>query len=222
MRQQLLTLNRNGALAKVLGDGDQAAGQLVVNDLFKASKIGERISDQALKGKQGLASAAFAAGAGMRLITNPLAFVGEAAGIFAMGRVMRQKWFLNSLLQPRYSAGLLGTTGGRRLLQKGQRAGADLDGVSPLGLELRERVAQETRAIVASLEAQQADEDTRKAAAEFVETNIRQPISQLGQQAAPVVQDIRQQIPDAAAAAQQMNPLRQVEQNKLLGIGANQ
>ena len=222
MRQQLLTLNRNGALAKVLGDGDQAAGQLVVNDLFKASKIGERISDQALKGKQGLASAAFAAGAGMRLITNPLAFVGEAAGIFAMGRVMRQKWFLNSLLQPRYSAGLLGTTGGRRLLQKGQRAGADLDGVSPLGLELRERVAQETRAVVASLEAQQADEDTRKAAAEFVETNIRQPISQLGQQAAPVVQNMQQQVPDAAAAAQQMNPLRRVEQNKLLGIGANQ
>lgn len=224
MRQQLLALNRNGALAKVLGDGDQAAGQLVVNDLFKASKIGERISDQALKGKQGLASAAFAAGAGMRLITNPLAFVGEAAGIFAMGRVMRQKWFLNSLLQPRYSAGLgiLSNTGGRRLLQQGRRAGADLDGVSPLGLELRERVAQETRAIVASLEAQQADEDTRKAAAEFVETNIRQPISQLGQQAAPAVQNMQQQIPDAAAAAQQMNPLRQVEQNKLLGIGANQ
>ena len=224
MRQQLLSLNRNGALAKVLGDGDQAAGQIVVNDLFKASKIGERISDQALKGKQGLASAAFAAGAGMRLITNPLAFVGEAAGIFAMGRVMRQKWFLNSLLQPRYSAGLgiLSNTGGRRLLQKGQRAGADLDGVSPLGLELRERVAQETRAVVASLEAQQADEDTRKAAAEFVETNIRQPINQLGQQAAPAVQNMQQQIPAAAAAAQQMNPLRQVEQNKLLGIGANQ
>ena len=160
----------------------------------------------------------------MRLITNPLAFIGEAAGIFAMGRVMRQKWFLNSLLQPRYSAGLgiLSNTGGRRLLQQGRRAGADLDGVSPLGLELRERVAQETRAVVASLAAQQPDEDTRKAAAEFVETNIRQPISQLGQQAAPVIQDIRQQIPDAAAAAQQMNPLRQVERNKLLGIGANQ
>ena len=217
MRQQLLALNRNGALAKVLGDGDQAAGQLVVNDLFKASKIGERISDQALKGKQGLASAAFAAGAGMRLITNPLAFVGEAAGIFAMGRVMRQKWFLNSLLQPRYSAGLgiLSNTGGRRLLQKGQRAGADLDGVSPLGLELRERVAQEARAVVASLEARQVDEDTRKSAAEFVETNIRQPINQLGQQAAPAVQNMQQQIPAAAAAAQQMNPLRQAMRDEM-------
>lgn len=215
MRQQLLSLNRNGALAKVLGDGDQAAGQLVVNDLFKASKIGERISDQALKGKQGLASAAFAAGAGMRLITNPIAFIGEAAGIFAMGRVMRQKWFLNSLLKPSYSAGLFRTTGGRRLLQQGQRAGADLDGVSPLGLELRERVAQETRAIVASLEAQQLDEDTRKSAAEFVETNIRQPINQLGQQAGPAVQDIQQQIPAAAAAAQQMTPSMQALRNQI-------
>ena len=229
MRQQLLSLNRNGALAKVLGDGDPVAGQLVVNDLFKASKIGERISDQALKGKQGLASAAFAAGAGMRLLTNPLAFAGEAVGIFAMGRVMRQKWFLNSLLKPSYSAGLglnifskASYTGGRRLLQQGRRAGADLDGVSPLGLELRERVAQETRAVAASLEAQQVDEDTRKAAAEFVETNIRPAINQLSQRAAPVIQDIQQQMPDAAAAAQQMNPLRQIEQNKLMGIGANQ
>ena len=228
MRQQLLSLNRNGALAKVLGDGDQAAGQLVVNDLFKASKIGERISDQALKGKQGLASAAFAAGAGMRLITNPLAFIGEAASIFAMGRVMRQKWFLNSLLQPRYSAGLgiMSNTGGRRLLQQGRRAGANLDSVSPLGLELRERVAQEARAVVASLEAQQVDTDTRRSVSEFVETNITQPIGQFGRelsmgaQAAPLVQDIQQQIP--AAAAQQMNPLRQIEQNKLLGVTATQ
>ena len=215
MRQQLLSLNRNGALAKVLGDGKPVAGQAIVDDLFKASKIGERISDQALKGKQGLASAAFAAGAGMRLITNPIAFIGEAAGIFAMGRVMRQKWFLNSLLKPSYSAGLFRTTGGRRLLQQGQRAGADLDGVSPLGLELRERVAQETRAIVASLEAQQLDEDTRKSAAEFVETNIRQPINQLGQQAGPAVQDIQQQIPAAAAAVQQMTPSMQALRNQI-------
>jgi hypothetical protein len=33
---------------------------------------------------------------------------------------------------------------------------------------------------------------------------------------------IQQQIPAAAAAAQQMNPLRQIEQNKLMGIGVNQ
>jgi hypothetical protein len=181
MRRQITNLNRNGALAKVLGDGDRAVGQPIVNDLIKASKIGERISDQALKGKQGLASAAFAAGAGMRLMTNPLAFVGEAVGIFTMGRIMRQKWFLNSLLQPRYSAGLFGTTGGRRLLQQGQRAGADLDKVSPLGLELRERIAQEARAMAASLQETQVGPDTREAATQFVQENVVQPVMQTRQ-----------------------------------------
>jgi len=210
MRRQLVALNRNGALAKVLGDGNPVKGQAIVDDLFKASKIGERISDLALKGKQGLASAAFAAGAGMRLITNPLAFIGEAAGIFAMGRVMRQKWFLNSLLQPRYSAGIIRLKGGRRLLQQGRRAGVDLEGVSPLGLELRERVAQEARAVVAALQAQQADADTREAAGAFVEENIAQPIRQIRQPTAPAVQGIPQQIPAAAAATQAtVSPIRQ-------------
>lgn len=211
MRIQLGRLNRNGALAKVLGDGDRAAGQLIVDDLVKASKLGERISDQALKGKQGLASAAFAAGAGMRLITAPLSFIGEAAGIFAMGRVMRMPFFLNSLLSPRYSAGVFGATGGRRLLQQGQRAGADLDGVSPLGLELRERVAQESRAVLASLGEQGVDSDTRQDMSAFVRDNIRQPIQQMGQV-------VDQQAPDMASQAQQMNPLRQMELNKLLGM----
>lgn len=209
MRRQITNLNRNGALVKVLGDGDRTAGQLVVNDLIKASKIGERISDQALKGKQGLASAAFAAGAGMRLITNPLAFVGEAVGIFTMGRIMRQKWFLNSLLQPRYSAGLglnPFSVGGRRLLQQGQRAGADLDNVSPLGLELRERIAQEARAMAASLQEAQVGPDTREAATQFV-----QPVMQ-------ATQDIN--VPNlasnVAAQTQTVSPLRQIEINKLM------
>jgi hypothetical protein len=214
MRRQITNLNRNGALAKVLGDGDRTAGQLVVNDLIKASKIGERISDQALKGKQGLASAAFAAGAGMRLITNPLAFVGEAVGIFTMGRIMRQKWFLNSLLQPRYSAGLglnPFSVGGRRLLQQGQRAGADLDNVSPLGLELRERIAQEARAMAASLQEAQVGPDTREAATQFVQENVVQPVMQ-------ATQDIN--VPNlasnVAAQTQTVSPLRQIEINKLM------
>ena len=147
----------------------------------------------------------------MRLITAPLSFIGEAAGIFAMGRIMRMPFFLNSLLAPRYSAGVFGTTGGRRLLQQGQRAGADLDGVSPLGLELRERVAQESRAVLASLGEQGVDSDTRQDMSNFVQDNIRQPIQQMGQV-------VDQQAPDMVSQAQQMNPLRRMELNKLLGI----
>jgi len=208
MRRQISNLNRNGALSKVLGDGDSTKGQVIVNDLIKASKIGERISDQALKGKQGLASAAFAAGAGMRLITNPLAFMGEAVGIFAMGRVMRQKWFLNSLLKPRYAAGPFGFKGGRRLLQEARRAGADLEGVSPLGLELRERVAQEARAVAASLQEQQIDSDTRLRMGEAIRENVLQP-----------VQNIQQQLPNIPAVADQaqqvVNPLRQAMRERM-------
>ena len=127
-----------------------------------------------------------------------------------MGRVMRQKWFLNSLLQPRYSAGLIRLKGGRRLLQQGQRAGVDLEGVSPLGLELRERVAQEARAVAAALQAQQADSDTREAASAFVEENIAQPIRQIRQPTTPAARGIQQQIPNAAAAAQAVvSPIRQ-------------
>jgi hypothetical protein len=214
LRRQIINLNRNGALAKVLGDGDRAVGQPIVNNLMKASKIGERISDQALKGKQGLASAAFAAGAGMRLITNPLAFVGEAVGIFTMGRIMRQQWFLNSLLQPRYSAGLglnPFSVGGRRLLQQGQRAGADLDNVSPLGLELRERIAQEARAMAASLQETQVGPDTREAATQFVQENVVQPVMQTRQDI-----NVPSLASDVAAQAQTVSPLRQIEINKLM------
>ena len=228
MRRQLTNLNRNGALAKVLGDGDSATGQLVVNDLIKASKIGERISDQALKGKQGLASAAFAAGAGMRLLTNPLAFAGEAVGIFAMGRIMRQKWFLNSLLKPRYSAGVglnPFAVGGRRLLQQGRRAGADLEGVSPLGLELRERVAQELRLVAAALGEGQVGSDTREDVSEFVRETITEPVRSAVQQGVPALppppppQQVSQAPPVAPQqVAQGADALRQLEYEKMLGV----
>ena len=122
---------------------------------------------------------------------------------------MRQKWFLNSLLQPRYSAGLglnPFSVGGRRLLQQGQRAGADLDNVSPLGLELRERIAQEARAMAASLQEAQVGPDTREAATQFV-----QPVMQ-------ATQDIN--VPNlasnVAAQTQTVSPLRQIEINKLM------
>jgi|TARA_R110000765_G_scaffold352141_1_gene442047 hypothetical protein len=227
MRRAITNLNRNGALAKVLGDGDRVAGQRVVNDLMKASKVGERISDAALKGKQGLASAAFAAGAGMRLITNPLAFAGEAVGIFAMGRIMRQKWFLNSLLKPRYSAGLFGLSGGRRLLQKGRRVGADLQDVSPLGLELRERVAQEGRMVAASLLEQGIGPETREGAQELA-GSVREAINtgDFSNISLPSIVTTEEEIRDVP---QDTNPyrgavdtLRQIEQNKLLGVPATQ
>jgi hypothetical protein len=76
--------------------------------------------------------------------------MGEALAIFTMGRVLRQEWLLNSLLKPYYQAGVMGFKGGRRLYQQGLRAGADVDRVSPLMMEIRERVAQEARLMTAA------------------------------------------------------------------------
>ena len=137
-----------------------------------------------------------------------------------MGRIMRQKWFLNSLLQPRYSAGLglnPFSVGGRRLLQQGQRVGADLDNVSPLGLELRERIAQEARAMAASLQETQVGPDTREAATQFVQENVVQPVMQTRQDI-----NVPNLASNVAAQTQTVSPLRQIEINKLMGVGVNQ
>jgi len=149
--------------------------------MIRFSKLGERISDQALKSQQGLAAAAFAAGAGFRLVTEPVKFLGEAAAIFTMGRVMRQKWFLKTLLSPNYSAGFWGVKGGRRLYQEATRQGLKLKGpgtrVNPLALELRERVAQEARLITSALN--EPSSEGRQRARELVSENITQPIRQI-------------------------------------------
>ena len=225
MRKAITNLNKNGALAKVLGDGDSVAGKRVVQDLIEASKIGERISDQSLRGKQGLASAAFAAGALMRLWTAPLSFVGEAVGIFTMGRIMRQQWFLNSLLKPRYSAGWgmkPWEVGGRRLLQKGRRAGADLQGVSPLGLEFRERVAQEARMVAMSLQEQGIGPERREEISQDVRS-VRDAVatgdfSNLSLPSVVTVEEAAPNIPrDTNPYRGAVDVLRRIEENKLRG-----
>ena len=161
MKKAITTLNSNGALSKILG-------QDTIDDLLKLSRIGEGISNKALKSQAALAPAAFAAGAFIRFMTNPLAFAGEAASIYTMGRIMRQKWFLNSLLKPNLRAGFWGisrkgkmpvlTRGGRRMYQRAVEQGIDINlppfmGLKqgPMMMELRERVAQEARMIGAAM-----------------------------------------------------------------------
>ena len=76
--------------------------------------------------------------------------------------------------------------------------------------QVNDVIGKELRLITSTYASGAADSDDRRAVGEAV--------SGVVDAARPVVQDIRQQVPDAAAAAQQMNPLRRVEQNKLLGI----
>jgi hypothetical protein len=143
MRQMIAELNSNGSLSAMIG-------QKTINDLIDLSKIGELISSKAFAGKAGLAPAAFAGAAMMRLLTSPLSFMGEAAGVFVMGRVLRQGWFLESMLKPNYRAGIFDLTGGRKAYRKGLVAGAKLDTQNPVVMELRERVYQQARLILST------------------------------------------------------------------------
>jgi hypothetical protein len=208
MRKTLTQLNKNGSVSKIIG-------QDAVNDLIKLTRLGERISDASLKSKTGLAPAAFAAGAGMRLITAPISFIGEAATIFLMGRMMRSKPFLNFLLKPNY--------GGRRMYQKGLAAGADLGPANPVVLEVKDQINRQARLIAATMA--KPDSDTRQQFGETITETIEQ-IGPAAQQIGPAVQQIGQQIGQQISTAPstqqiaQLGPdaLRQLEQEKLLGV----
>ena len=206
MRRTIQNLNGKtdshgtGSLSKILG-------QDTVDSLIQFSKLGERISDSSLRSKTGLAPAAFAAGAGFRLVTEPLHFMGEALAIFTMGRVLRQKWLLNSLLKPRYQAGVMGLKGGRRLYQQGLRAGADVDQASPLMMEIRERVAQEARLM--TLSQLQPSADTRETISEEIIQPGMEFLKETSEEIGPAVQGLPAQvrsglgIPPAQAAPPQ-------------------
>jgi hypothetical protein len=189
-----------GSLSKILG-------QDTVDGLVQVSKLGERISDSSLRSKTGLAPAAFAAGAGFKFFTEPIHLLGEALAIFTMGRVLRQKWMLNSLLKPRYQAGLMGFKGGRRLYQQGLRSGADVDRVSPLMMEIRERVAQEARLMTAAQLEPSAD--TRETISEEIFQPGMEFLKETSEEIGPAIQGLPAQIkgalgiPGAQAASPQ-------------------
>jgi hypothetical protein len=219
MAASINNLNQRGALTKILGRD-------TVQDLVKLTKL--PVGDMALKGKGGLASSTYAAGIGLAILTNPLTALPSVAGIFLSGRILRSKLFLNLMTRPNIRASELKS--GIKALSDDILAKAQADGVkltrkqatdaakkqlgdlSILRRRFTEIVGAESRIMGATSASGSIDSDDRKAMGEA--------ISGVVDAARPVVQDIQQQIPDAAAAAQQMNPLRQIEQNKLMGVGA--
>ena len=176
VRDTIAKLNRNGSLSKILT-------QDVVDDLVKASKLGERISDSSLGGKAALAPATFAAGAMANFIRAPLNLLGRATGIYFVGRLFRSKRYLNSLLKPNY--------GGRKMYQKGIAAGANLGEANPALMELRQLINQQARLIASASMA--PDSDTRE--------QVGQGITELTNQAQPVVQQATQAIGQATQPA---------------------
>tara|TARA_R100001377_G_scaffold83752_2_gene65846 strand:- start:15 stop:3428 length:3414 start_codon:yes stop_codon:yes gene_type:complete len=221
MAGALANLNQRGALNKILGRD-------AVEDLVKLTKL--PIGDQALRGKGGLASSAYAAGIGMRILAEPVSGLLSVAGVYASGRILRNPMFLKLMTRPNIRASEL--KAGIRALTDDIMAKAKADGVNITRKQARDSAKQqfgnlsvlrrrftelattEARLIVSTKASESTGPEQRQA--------IGQAITGAANAARPVVQDIRQQLPDAAAAAQQMNPLRQIEENKLLGIGANQ
>ena len=221
MAASITNLNQRGSLSKVLG-------QDVVRDLVKLTKI--PVGDQALKGKGGLAAPTYVAGLGVALIANPAATIPSVAGIFLGSRVLRQKWFLSLLTRPNIRAGELKK--GIKALADDLMAKAKADGVtltrqqataeakkqlgnlSVFRRQVNDVIGKELRLISSTYASGSLDPDTRR--------EIGETVSQGIEAVRPVVQDIQQQIPAAAQAAQEMNPLRRQEINKLLGVGANQ
>lgn len=180
MRTSIEKLNRNKALDTVLGES-------TVNDLIKLSRLGEQISSQSLKGKGGLAAAAFAAAAGMRLLTAPASFLLEAGTIFGLGRIFRQEWFLKSMLSPRFEtpSGIT-AVGGRRLYQDAIEAGADIDTMNPVLMELMERSAQEFRLVNAALVGRGIE-----TGGEIIEEEVVRPVIE---EARPVVEETMEDV----------------------------
>lgn len=222
MRKTISQMNSNGALAKVLTTSERA-GQEVVDDLLKVAKMGETISDAAFKGKAGLAPAAFIAGAGYRAITAPVSFLGEVAGIMAMGRIMRSRPFLKFMTSPQLSS---------YHTKQAIRAGAKgLDKRNLALLKLRE-LAYQTARMYGSVEAargyRRGSEIVEEVAEEITPT-AKKIVAQVSQQPAASPQQPQPQpqmpaqqaqapVPQIPAAVAQPSPLLQAEINKLYGM----
>jgi hypothetical protein len=230
MSAAIANLNQRGALNKILGRDS-------VQDLVKLTKL--PVGDQALKGKGGLASSAYAAAIGMRILAEPISGLASVAGIYTSGRVLRSKGFLMLMTRPNIRASELKS--GIRALTDDIMAKAKADGLnitrkqandsakeqfgnlSILRRRFTEIAAAEARIMGSTKASESTGPEQRQAVGETF-SRAGEMGGQMGTAAAPIVQDIRRQAAPFAAQAQQTgaDALRQIEENKLMGVGANQ
>tara|TARA_R110000824_G_scaffold346398_2_gene533238 strand:+ start:35 stop:3574 length:3540 start_codon:yes stop_codon:yes gene_type:complete len=187
MERTILKMNEQGGLSKILGAE-------TVRDLRSAVKMSEKYaSDLSLKGKGGLASAAFAAGIGMRIIMEPVSAMGEIASIMFVGRMMRNRTFLKWMTKPTirardYKAGLNAISerimkeaaaDGRAITKKQAEAQArnELGELNIAGMRLRELAWAESRMIGALQTSGAVDSESRESIGEAVSV-VEQPIRQ--------------------------------------------
>ena len=230
MSAAIANLNQRGALNKILGRDS-------VQDLVKLTKL--PVGDQALKGKGGLASSAYAAAIGMRILAEPVSGLASVAGIYTSGRVLRSKRFLMLMTRPNIRASELKS--GIRALTDDIMAKAKADGLnitrkqandsakeqfgnlSILRRRFTEIAAAEARIMGSTKASESTGPEQRQAAGETF-SRAGEMGGQMGTAAGPIVQEVQQQAAPVIAGAQQAgtDALRQIEMNKLMGVGANQ
>ena len=209
-------LNKGGALETVLG-------KETVNDLQKVAKAGETISDSVMRGKTGLAAAGYSAGFATALIMDPIKTLMGATGILALSRALRTKPVMKYLSSPRLRA-----YEARRAMQ----AGADLSGFGKRNLaaeQARESARRALRTILVDAGYYATDQGGNVVQQEIIDPvqgQIRESVQgrtpTLSQAPrltrTPPAQDPFNPVPSVSRA----DILRQIEENKLMGVSASQ
>jgi hypothetical protein len=231
MSSTIKKMNAKGSLNEILGKD-------VVEGLQEVSNAASRVGDASLKGKGGLAAATYAAAFGVSLLINPVATLGGAAAMLSSARIMRNKQFLLWMTKPAIRArdakrGLniiadelqenalregRSLSRNQALSQARNEFGVGIKGELGLAsMTIREALAREARFLGISMPlASVMDSETRANLSEATDQarNVISPlISQVGGEMEEAGQILRRQ---------EMNPLRQVERNKLLGVPVGQ
>ena len=227
MFQTIQKMNAKGSLDEILGKD-------VVKGLTDVSKAATRVGDASLKGKGGLAAATYAAAFGVSLLINPVATLGGAAAMLASARIMRNKQFLLWMTKPiirardaRRGLNIIADELQQTAVQEGKQLsrsqalsqarnqfGIGVNGELGLAsMTIREALSRESRAIGITIpSAGVIDSETR--------TNIGKAINQLRGVTSPMIESITETAQTGTSDA--ANVLRQIEQNKLLGVPATQ
>ena len=184
METSIKKMNANSALANILGS------QKDVDGLLKVAKDASLVSNQAFKGKAGLAPAVFIAGAGMRLLASPVSFAGEVATIFTLGKLLRSRPVLNWFTKPQMRTGLL---------REGKGFGLDLgEDITSYGTRRRKEIT---------------NQQIRKVPAIGISGSVQAVDDNIPEE---VKQNVNQGINQGIGAGRDV--LREIETNKVLGI----
>jgi len=174
--KNLNNANQNGLVTEILGKD-------FVDDITKIGNDGEIISDAVLKGKTGLASAAYAAGFAGAFLLNPIAALGGAATILGVSKALRSKAVMRFFTSPRlraYAAQRARDEGGARL---GDRNLAAEKAIEAANTAIRQIVLQLGGAAVGS-------------GAERVERAVTPLVEEAREQIQPEIERAREQVQD--------------------------